>query len=248
MNFKGRMFLTFATAALLCASASSAFALSLRLTWSYTQRKVSSGKFPIHSACMMPPQGHLTRIGVKGAEGMTKESEAWAVALEALVESHLKSDGIAINSAANPLSSGASEDEIRGVISQVQEKLGTLSPLMNKKPGRIAKSAYTLGDQVGMLPCSENSDILVFVQGVGQVLTENRAAMTFVIGGPAENAEVLVTMADAKTGEIVGLIQIYPDSGGFLDSAENAFGEGLDNQLAIMNIGSARKNAKARGQ
>ena len=117
---------------------------------------------------MMPSQAYLTRIGMKGAEGMTKESEAWAEDLEALVESHLKTDGIAINSATNPLSSGASDAEISGVISQVQEKLHSVAPLMYKKPGRIAKSAYTLGDQVGMLPCSEKSDILVFVQGMGQ--------------------------------------------------------------------------------
>jgi hypothetical protein len=176
---------------------------------------------------------------------MTKESEAWAKALEALVESHLKYDGIAIDLATNPLSSGASGEEIRGVISQVQEKFNTLSPLIHKNPGRVAKSAYTLGDQVGMLPCSEKSDILVFVQGQGQVLTDNRAGMTMLVGGPAEGALVLVAMADAKTGEIVGLIQIYPGDG-FLDSAEGACGEKLENELAIMNIGSARKNAKAR--
>jgi hypothetical protein len=244
MNFRWRVFLAFATATFMCVSASTAFALSLRITSSYTQRKVSSGKFPIHSACMMPPQGHLTRIGVKGAEGMTKESEAWAEALEALVESHLKTDGIAINSATNPLSSGATDDEIRGAISQVQEKIHTLLPLMNKKSGRIAKSAYTLGDQVGMLPCSENSDILVFVQGEGQVLTGGRAAMTLLVGGPAEGATVFVTMSDAKTGEIVGFIKTYPGAG-FLESAELEFGDPLESQLVIMNIGSARKNAKA---
>jgi hypothetical protein len=240
------MFLAFATAAFMFFSDSTAFALSLRITSAYTQRRVSSGKFPIHSACMMPPQGHLTRVGVKGAEGMTKESEAWAGSLEALVESRLKSDGLAINSATNPLSTGASQDEIGRVISQVQEKLGSLTPLMNKKPGRIAKSAYTLGDQVGTLPCSENSDILVFVQGEGQVLTAGRATMTFIVGGPAEGATVFVTMADAKTGEIVGLIKTYPGAG-FLENAELEFGEELDCPLSIMNIGSARKNAKACG-
>jgi len=228
----------------MCVSASTALALSLRITSSYTQRKVSSGKFPIHSACMMPPQGHLTKIGVKGAEGMTKESEAWAEALEALVESRLETYGIAIYSSANPLSSGASDDEIRKVISQVQEKFVALSPLMNKKPGRIAKSAYTLGDQVGMLPCSENSDILIFVQGVGQVLTGGRAAMTLVVGGPAEAADVFITMADAKTGEILGLIKTYPGAG-FLDNAELEFGQRLDCPLSNMNIGSARKNDRA---
>jgi hypothetical protein len=177
---------------------------------------------------------------------MTKESEAWAEALEALVESRLQTYGIAIYSSANPFSSGASDDEIRKVISQVQEKFVALSPLINKKPGRIAKSAYTLGDQVGMLPCSENSDILVFVQGAGQVLTGGRAAMTFAVGGPAETADVFVTMADAKTGEIVGLIKTFPGSG-FLDNAELEFGEQLDCPLSDMNIGSARKNTKACG-
>jgi hypothetical protein len=248
MKFRWSIFLVFATAIFMCVSASTTFALSLRITSSYTQRKVSSGKFPIHSACMMPPQGYLTRIGVKGAEGMTKESEAWAEALEATVESHFKTDGIEINTATNPLASGASDDEIGRVISQIQEKLHALSPLMNKKPRQIAKSAYTLGDQVGMLPCSEKSDILVFVQGVGQVLTGGREAVTLLIGGPAEGATVLVTMADAKTGEIVGLIKIYPGAG-FLDNdnAELEFGERLDCPLADMNIGSARKNAKGCG-
>jgi hypothetical protein len=184
---------------------------------------------------------------MKGAEGMTKESDAWAESLEALVESHLKSDGIAIESATNPLSSGASEGEIGGVISQVQEKLHAVLPLMHKKPGKIAKSAYTLGDQVGMLPCSEKSDILVFVQGVGQVLTDGRATMTFLVGGPAEAADVFITMADAKTGEIIGLIQLYPDFG-FLHPVDDAFAQSLENNLAMMNIGFARKNAKARNR
>ena len=247
MNLRWRILLALATAMFVCLSAQTASAISLRIDSAYTQHKVSSGKFPIHSACMMPPQGHLTRIGMKGAEGMAEESEAWAVDLKVMVESHLKSDGIAIESATNPFSSGASDGEISGVISHIQEKLNALSLLMNKKPGKIAKSAYTLGDQVGMLPCSEKSDILVFVQGVGQVLTSGRATMTFMVGGPAEAADVFITMADAKTGEIIGLIRLYPGSG-FLHLAEDTFGRSLDDLLAGMNIGLARKNADARKQ
>jgi len=195
---------------------------------------------------MMPPQGQLTRIGMKGAEGMRKESDAWAAGLEDMVESHLKSDGIVINSAINPLSSGASDDEIRSVTSQIQQKFSSVLPLMRKKPGGIVKSAYTLGDQVGMLPCSENSEILVFVQGVGRVVTQGRASMTLLIGGPAEDAVLFVTIADAKTGEIVGFIQVYPGDASLLD-AEAAFGQKLDPQFAFMNIGSARKRAAASG-
>jgi hypothetical protein len=246
MNLSWRMFQVFATAIFVCISASAAFPLTLPITSFWAQRKVTSGKFPIHSACMMPPQAHLTMIGMKGTEGMSKESDAWAAALEDMVESHLKSDGIAINSAINPLSSGASNDEILSVTSQIQQKFASVSPLLRKKPGRIEKSAYTLGDQVGTLPCSENSDILVFVQGVGQVVSGGRATMTFLVGGPAEDAVLMVTIVDAKTGEIIGFIQVYPGDASLLN-AEDAFGQKLYQQFADMNIGSARKNANAQG-
>jgi len=240
MNFKWRIFLGLVAIVSLNTS-STAFASS-----SYVQHKVSSGKFAIRSACFMPASAQLVKVGVKGAERMPKESDDWAVALQVLVQTHLKADGIGINSATDPLSSGASDDEVRQVISQIDQKYNSVSPLMDKKPRAVAKSAYTLGDQVGMLPCSENSDILVFVQGAGQVLTGGRATMTFLVGGPAEGAILIVTMADAKTGEILGLVKIRPGMG-FLDNAENAFGEGLDNELSDMNIGSARKNAREKG-
>ena len=247
MNFRRQVFRGFVTALFVCVAASTALPLNLPITSSWAQRKITSGKFPIHSACMMPPQANLTRIGMKGAEGMSKESESWATALGDMVESHLKSDGIAISSAVDPLSSGASGDEIRNVISQIQQKFSSVSPLIRKKPGGIGKSAYTLGDQVGMLPCSENSEILVFVQGVGQVVTQGRSTMTLLVGGPGEDAVLLVTIADAKTGEIVGFIQVYPGDASLLD-ADGAFGQKLYQQFAEMNIGSARKRAAVRGQ
>jgi hypothetical protein len=70
--------------------------------------------------------------------------------------------------------------------------------------------------------------------------------MTFLVGGPAEDAVLLVTIADAKTGEIIGFIQVYPGDASLLN-AEDAFGQKLYQQFADMNIGSARKNAKAQG-
>jgi len=81
---------------------------------------------------------------------------------------------------------------------------------------------------------------------VGQVVTQGRASMTLFVGGPAEDAVLLVTLADAKTGEIVGFIQVYPGDASLLD-AEGAFGQKLYQQLAGMNIGSARKRAAAGG-
>jgi len=246
MIFRRQTFPRFATAILICVSASTALPVNVPITASWAQRKITSGKFPIHSACMMPPQANLTRIGMKGAEGLSKESDAWAAALEDMVESQLKSDGIAISSAINPLSSGASGGEIRSVISQIQQKFSSVLPLIRKKPGGIVKSAYTLGDQVGMLPCSENSEILVFVQGVGRLVTQGRSTMTLLVGGPDEDAVLFLTIVDSKTGEVVAFIQVYPNDASLLDP-ESAFGPKLYQQLADMKIGSARKRAAGRG-
>jgi len=236
-----RIFRAFTLAIFASPSASFAHASSF-----YVQRKVESRQFPIRSACFMPPQAQLTKLGMKSAEQMVKESNDWAAALQLLVASHLNSDGIAINAAADPLSSGASDVEIQQVISQIQQKYGAISPLMDKKPGEIAKSAYTLGDQVAMLPCSATSDVLVFVTASGTAATESREAVSGLIGGPTSGAIFIVSMADAKTGEILGLIRIRL-VGDFLSSAQDAFGQPLDDNLADMNIGSARKNAKASG-
>lgn len=245
MNLTRQTILGFAIAIFLCVSASTAFPMNLPITSFWAQRKIVSGKFPIHSACMMPPQAQLAKIGMKGAEEMSKESDNWATTLETLVESQLQFDGIKIGSATDPLSSGASNAEIRSVISQIQEKYSSVAPLMRKKPGGISKSAYTLGDQVAMLPCSENSDVLIFVQGVGQLVTPNRSSMSLLIGGPVEDAVLLLTFADAKTGEIVGHIQVYPSDASLLE-VQDAFGPKLMQQFVDMNIGSARKHAAAR--
>jgi hypothetical protein len=236
-----RIFRAFTLAISVCASVSFAHASSF-----YVQHKVESRQFPIHTACFMPPQAQLTQLGIKGETRLTKQSNDWAAALQSLVESHLNSDGIAIIAAADPLKSGASDVDIQQVISQIRQKYDAISPLMDKKPGEIVKSAYSLGDQVGMLPCSANSDVLVFVNAVGAAATENRAAMSALIGGPTSGAIFIVTMADAKTGDVLGLIRIHLVDE-FLSSAESAFGAGLDDGLADMNIGSARKRVKFSG-
>ena len=240
MKLRRQIFLAFATALFVCVSASTAFASVLGNSTSYAQCKVSSGKFPIQSACMMPPQGHLVKIsfksiGFNSVQEIPQESKTWTDDIEAMVESHVKARGIRVTSATNPLSSGASADAIKEVIDQVQQKLKAVSVLMYKRPRAIAKSAYTLSDQVGMLPCSENSDIVVFVQANGRVAT--------AASGLEDAADLFITLADAKTGEILDLIQLYP-AGNFTSSAEVYFGPDLDIELLDMNIGSIPKKAK----
>ena len=48
-------------------------------------------------------------------------------------------------------------------------KYDDVAAKLNRKPKDIGKSRFTLGDQVALFPCSAKSDVLVFVQGEGQV-------------------------------------------------------------------------------
>ena len=214
-------------------------------SWSYEHPKVKSGEFAIHSACMIPAEGKLSKLGVKGREGMAKQSDDWSTSLQNVVEAHLKSAGVLLMPATSTGESGASDDEVHQVVLQIQQKYDEVAAKLNSKPKDIGKSRYTLGDQVTLLPCAAKSDVLVFVEGEGQVLTGGKKAMGMLIGGAANSgATLILTMADAKTGEILTFARFVNITGvgsdeKFMDDTEKAYGKALDKQLAKMKAGQS---------
>ena len=242
MNVRRQTLAVVGTAMLVCASGLNAIAES-----SWAQPKVPSGRFPIRKVCLMPAETEMDKLGVKTTEKMTKDSDDWAVALRVLIEAHLKTVGIGFDSATDPAASGASDNDIQQAIDQIQEKYNALSGELNKKPRAIGKGAYTLGDQVAMLPCAATSDVLVFIRGEGVIPTPGRAGMAALAGGILEQgAIVTIAFADAKTGEILAMIR-FRNVGDFLgQNQEDAFSAPLDAGLADINLGSARKLERAR--
>jgi hypothetical protein len=210
-------------------------------SWSYEHPRIASGEFPIRSACMMPAQGRLSKQGVKGAEGMAKQSDEWSTSLQNLVEAHLKTAGIELTPAMSAGSSSASDTELQQVILEIQKKYEEISGKLNRKPKDIAKSRYTLGDQVGLLPCAAKADVLVFVEGEGEILTGGKKAMGWMIGGSAASeATLILTMADAKTGEIIAFARMSnAETAGqkFVDDTEKIYGKALDKQFTKLKIG-----------
>jgi hypothetical protein len=211
-------------------------------SWSYEHPKVLNGEFQIKNACMMPAEGKLSRLGMKGKEGMSKESDDWTTTLANLVEAHLKTAGVQLMPATATGASAASDEEIQQVILQIEQKYSDIAGKLNKKPKDIAKARFTLGDDVALLPCAAKSDVLVFVEGEGQVLTGGKKAMGMLVGGPnsASEATLILTMADAKTGEVIGFARLSnAESFGtkFVDQSEQTFGKALDKQFNRMRIG-----------
>ena len=216
-------------------------AFAITPSWSYESPKVTSGEFKIHNVCMMPTEAKLSKATMKGGQGMSNESDAWTAALEGMVESHFKTAEVEIQQATDVLASGASGDEVHQVVMQLNQKYGDMSNQLNKHPKDIGKSRYTLGDTVSLLPCAVKSDVLVFVQGEGQVASSGKRAMGLLVAGAGTSAATLVlTMADAKTGEIIAYARLsnaenFGDK--FVDQTESVYGKALDKQLSRLRVG-----------
>ncbi len=213
-------------------------------SWSYEAAKITNGSFPIRSACMMPATGKLTRIGMKGAEGMSKESEDWAAALESLVEAHLKTANVEMTPAMSVGTSSASAEEVQQAVLQVAEKYNGIAAQINRKPKEIGKGRYTLGDEVALLPCAAKADVIVFVAAEGQVTTGGKKAMSLLVGGAIPYASLVLTMADAKTGEIVAFARMSnAENFGekFVAQANDVFGKALDKQFGKLRLGTYQK-------
>lgn len=233
------------TRALLVATAALLLCPAARPTtpsWSYEHPKVLSGEFHIRTACMMPAEGKLSKVGMKGGESMSKESDDWTTTLQAMVEAHLKAAGVQTYEASDPVASGASNDEIQQVILQVNQKYVGVATQLNKHPKDIGKSRYSIGDDDALLPCSSKSDVIVFVEGEGQVTTGGKKAMGMLIGGMSNTsyATLILTMADAKTGEILVFSRLSNAESfqeKFVDQTESVYGKALDKQFERLRIG-----------
>lgn len=218
-------------------------AAAITPSWSYESPKVTSGEIHILNACMMPAEGKLQKLGMKGGEGMSKESDDWSTELQSIVESHLKAAGVQTEPAGGAPGS-ATSDELRQVLLQLQEKYASISAKIDRKPKEIGKSRFTLGDDVALLPCTANANVLIFVEGQGQVLTGGKKAFGILLAGPsASTATLILTMADAKTGEILAFVRMV-NADKFVNDSEKAFGKALDKQFNKMKIGTTAENKK----
>ncbi len=91
-------------------------------------------------------------------------------------------------------------------------------------------------------PCAAKSYVLVFVQGEGQVTSGEKKAMGMLAGGRSNvsYATLVLTMADAKTGEILAFARLSnAESFGdkFVDQTECVYGKALDKQFSRPRIG-----------
>lgn len=212
--------------------------------WTYMHPKLASGEVEVHSACVMPAEGKLSKLGMKGGEGMSKESEAWSAVLETVVETHLKGAGVEV------LPSGMSQqelernEELQQTVLKLQAKYDSMSAQLEKHPKDTRKARFTVGDEVALLPCTAKADTLVYVHGQGRVLTGGKKAFGLLVAGPSSSTAFLtLALVDAKSGDILAYMRLL-NNGKFVDDSEKAYGKRLDKMFKQMKIGATSQKKK----
>lgn len=212
----------------------------------YVSPKLASGSEVIHSVCIVPGEMQLTKVGMKGKEGMEKESEEWANALQGIVEAHLKTAQVeVVSSAISPDQLDANPDAQQLVL-QVQKSYDGVATQLEKHPKDIKKDRFSLGDEVAILPCSAKSDALVFFHAQGEVLTAGKKAFSLLVATDAQEANLRLSFVDSKTGEVLALIRIQREGDRFEKNPEKAYGKALDRELKKIKIGEYTTVAKKK--
>ena len=207
----------------------------------YTNPKLHSGEAVVQRVCLMPAEASLKKVGMKGTEGMSKESDTWSTQLQSVVETELQDIGVAINSKGMSNNELQDNDELRQTVLQVQEKYKSVAAQMERHAKDVKKSRYTLGDEVALLPCAADADSLAFVEGEGSVLTGGKKAFGVLVGGQSSDMGTLrITFVDSKSGDVLAYA-FFVNNGKFEDNPQAAYGKKLGKELKKMGIGPHEK-------
>lgn len=211
----------------------------------YVSPKLASGADAIHSVCVVPGEMQLTKVGMKGKEGMEKESEEWANALQNIVEAHLKAANVEVVSSTISPDQLDANPEAQQLVLQVQKSYDSVATQLERHPKDIKKDRFSLGDEVAILPCSAKSDALVFFHAEGEMLTGGKKAFSLLVR-QTEEANLRISFVDAKTGDVLALIRMQREGERSEKNPEKAYGKALDREFKKIKIGQYTATAKKK--
>src|SRR5262249_24683102 len=107
----------------------------------YTETKAS----PVKSVCVLPAEARMTRVGMKGGEGLVERSDEWADKLTTALQHAVAEAG------GESISPGEDQSQ---VVLTLRQKYEGVSTQMRKKRSDVKKGRFTLGDEIALLPCA----------------------------------------------------------------------------------------------
>lgn len=166
---------------------------------------LQNAKVTIRKAVLLPPLITFTKLGMKGAEGMSAESERLAGDLYSLLAKELTARGVEV--VPDPMAAAVTP-EAKYAIANLQSRYDTLRLQLKKKPQRVDKGQASLGDGVAAFAPAAGADVLVFVRGTAVKATAARKAAILIGHGAWSRFEGEVGFIDAKSGEVLAWTRI----------------------------------------
>jgi hypothetical protein len=209
---------------------------------------------PASRVCVMPAEANLLRVGMKGGEGLPKESEVWADKLSVTLQRAITEAG---GRAVGDLSAGAvaNQEAVRDAVVSVRQKYKGLLPLMRRKMGGVNKGRFSMGDEIALLPCAAEADSIAFLNATGVSQTGARKALSALTGGFAgpvmalSNYEIWISLVNSKTGAVSTLIRINSRGGKTGSDPEEALKDVMVTRFKKLKVGqvSAASGRGTRG-
>lgn len=199
----------------------------------------------IQKVCVLPAEATLTRVGMKGGERLSKESDEWAVKLNATLKHAIAAAGGQVTGDLSP-NALEGDDEARQSVVQVKQKYRSVSIQMRKKPNGVKAGRYSLGDEVSLVPCAGEADSLAFLDAAGMLQSGGRKAFDILIGGAGGifltfgRYNIWIAMVDARTGKVKALLRDTDFGGKTGSDPEAALTKRLTDHLKKLHVGASQ--------
>jgi hypothetical protein len=167
--------------------------------------KLQASRVAIGKVVLLPPEIQFTRIGVKGPESNSTESDQLAGSLYAVVASELTARGVTV--LPNPMAAAAT-DEAKYAVAKLQSEYDSLRIQLDRKPRRVDDGHITLGDGVSTFEPARGADALVLVRGTATQATKAKTAAILIGFGALSGFEGDIGFVDARTGDVLAWTRI----------------------------------------
>lgn len=179
--------------------------------------------------CLLPADVEVKKITFKGTVPLPKESERWATKIDdALIQVFTEVGAAPVGISSAQLDS---HEDLRQSLTQLIQKYRTIEPKITSKPEDIAKSRYTIGDEISTLPCTGQAAAVVFVRAS---IYEIRSVNPY---GRRPESALWLSFVDARSGGIVGLMNVSLERVGFRSHLAQSLTENMESGLAKLRVG-----------
>jgi len=166
--------------------------------------KLKNGEKTVRTVLVLPPKVEIVRQGVKGVEGMIKESEEVEEVILKMISNVLNEKNI--NLAASPFTPQSLEanNELKYALADIQTRYDALLPKMQKKSNDVTKGRFSLGDEVMKLSPEGAADALMFIRARGVQPTTGKQIFGVLTLTPSFPIVALsIGLVDSHTGDVL---------------------------------------------